>query len=137
MAAAGYIIAISILVVVCLVLGGSLAYVALQRDNDEDPADPKIVVPDITGMVKKALAQSDASLANTIPRPGWMKSKSMMEAKGLTASDPKMCGRHFSAGKENAGMTAPHLAGLKEDDPKHYSAEDDIMARFFAAHGNM
>jgi len=168
--AVGYIVAISVLAIIVIILGAVLAYVQLQRDNDEDPQDPKVVIPDIKGMVKEAIAKhlpakkedpnkeaahilGPAWIKNE-PKfkrgaaakaeqellgrssPGWMRSKEVQDAQGLTGKTPAMYGKHFSAGSEGGGNEpGMSLAGLKEDDPKNFSAEDAIMARLFTAHG--
>ena len=171
--AVGYIVAISVLAIIVIILGAVLAYVQLQRDNDEDPQDPKVVIPDIKGMVKEAIAKHLPAAVNkkedpnkeaahilgpawiknepkfkrgaaakaeqellSSASPGWMRSKEVQDAQGLTGKNPSMYGKHFSAGSKDGGNEpGMYLAGLKEDDPKNFSAEDAIMARFFAAHG--
>lgn len=53
--AAGYIIAIVVLSIVGLALGGALAYVSVQRDNDDDPEAPPVVLPDLQDLVQKTV----------------------------------------------------------------------------------
>ena len=86
--AAGYIIAIIVLVVVALGLGGGLAYVVVQRDNDEDPKAPEVVSPDLVAAVKGAMAKPKKAASmfgkHASEEEGFKKGRFLYSAVALT-----------------------------------------------------
>ena len=101
--AAGYIIAIVVVSMLALALGGALTYVVVQRDNDDDPAAPAVVVPELPprslvgAKGRKALADIVAKADNAMRKKKKKKDVSLF-GKHASEEEDFEAGRYLYSG---------------------------------------